>query len=435
MRFKSQIITDSINSLISLELVRAVLDESKLSIETSKAQKDPKKVEALTQKLATKKERSLEIIHYLKDLQNRILENQTEESLATLLRELEGIKIQAHFVVDPLAKYLKEKNSVLVHSKSHEAPSSTKKKEFVYRPKLELLKQTINQFAEIHSGLNVLLASLQSVNAMNHSMIQGLPDNKGQINSPAIQEFTKDSTASNTEVFPDENPPAIFDLHRSVLVNGKLLHFIPTQDEIGTGKYKTPLEKLKAQLLSFLDEDESIRNNPIVREALCNAILKNGQSLQTAFTNEYLPDNHKVWPMVDRNNNELCLIADTEATYNWTLKNGLLTVDIELDVKSLTTPFSRIPSAPRIIDNKTGEIREYDPEQEKCGSCPTIIKYQASISFDTKPTANETLAVPQVNHYAVTVFHDQFQYTPTLTVFAELETKPKQATAPVSSNK
>ena len=67
--------------------------------------------------------------------------------------------------------------------------------------------------------------------------------------------------------------------------------------------------------------------------------------------------------------------------------------------------------------------------------CPTIIKYQASITFDTKPAANGTLAVPQINHYEVTVFHDQFQYTPTLTVFTELETKPKQAPAPASSNK
>ncbi len=444
MRFKGQIITNAINSLISLELVRRVLDEDKFGIEKSKIRDNPKKVEELRQKFEAKKKPIQDKIDYLKDLQNRISNSQTEESLVSLLRELEGIQIQASFVFDPLSRYLEETKSLPIHSKDRQDVSTEKRKNFVYRPKLQQLKQTIKRFSDIHNCLNAELASLQSVNSLNQSMIHGLPDEKGQIHSPAIETFTKESTASSSEVFPNNDPPAMADLNRSILVNGKKLNFIPTQDEIESGKYKTPVEKLKAQLLSFLDEDESLRNNPIAKEALCNAILKNGQSLQSIFTNEYLPENHKVWPLVDRSNNEPCLQADTIAIFNWTIKNGHLTVDIELDVKSVITPFSKISSAPRIIDTKTGEVREYDPEQEKSGDCPTILKYQSTVTFDTKPDAQpqegnvqktETLAIPHVNDFKVTVFHDQYQYTPTLAKSAELETKPKQASAPTSSNK
>ncbi len=439
MRFKSQIIIDSIESLIGLELSRNMLNTTKTEIARDKAKNDPKALEALNQKLESKQQKSQLRINYLRNLQNRIANNQTEESLLSLIREIEAIKVKAGFVTTPLLSTLKEEQSLLIHTKK----GSPVKSQMIYSTTLDNRKKTTEFLMSIHGELNSLLRSYQISKQFNQSQFFGLPNAQAQITSPMINNFVQDATASNTEN-TGHNPRALTDFGRGMLLNGVNINCNPTSDEFDNGLFKTPLEKLKAKLYEFLDTDESIRNNPSAREALCNAILKNGQSLQEILIKEYLAEFHKNWPLIDRNDNQRCLPADTVPYFNWAIKDGKLIMEMELHVKTVIKPHSTTHQAPEIIDRNTGELREYDPETERRGAAPTILKYQTTITFDlvTAPGSHDepeqnvqTLAIPRVTLYEVTLFHDQFQYKPTLTQFITEQEAPTNQSTVIATTK
>ncbi len=409
MRFQSEIINNSIEELIGQESVQRLFLLTNYGIEKNKAADNPERLAELDRKLKLKDDRITENKNYLKSLRTRFKESQTEESLQSLLNEIESIDVKVGFFNQRLGS-------------NRDSPPK-----IVIRPKEGEYDKSIDSLKSIRNELMTSLQCIQSVKNKNHTTTIGMPDADQKITSPALEMFTRKSTATNHEVFPDNLPTALVDFRRNITVNGVKFTRTISADE------------LKTSLMEFLNTSESIRQSaPNVREALCNAMLKNGQALQTAFTNEY-DAKKKPYLTPLTLGNELCMIAQTEANFNWTInERGQLTVNIELDMKSVL-PMSNSKAFPLVIDKKTGEIREFDFESEKIGQCPTILKYQSSISFETKTETHEeagkepvteTVAIPHVNDYTVTLFHDQFQYKPTLTAFEQLETAPKQAAAP-----
>lgn len=431
MRFTSDIIKDSIANLMSLELIYQMQLTDKFQLEIQKVQASgahdiPKKIEILERRRQIRLQASQERIVYLQNLRTRLKASQTEESLISLLKEIEGIQIKSKFVVDRITNYLKASKSQPIHSKKGEP----RPEPIIYSTGLDRFKTTVGLFVSIHDFLNASLVSLRTSNNLGHRMILGTKDNLDQINSPAITEFIRKGTATSDEVFGSD-PPALSDIHRGILVNGKALNCTLTDADVERGLYKTPADKLKALFLEFLNSDDSLRNNPQEREALCNAMLKNAQALQAIFTNEFAPENYSNYPLVDRSNTD-CILANTITSYNWTIQNGHLTMDLELDVKTVMT------TTPQIIDQHTGIVRELDDELDDFGTCPTIIRYQGRITFDTASEVSSdelaqpvrTLAIPSVDQFEVSVFHDEFQYKPTLTDFHEFHVSPNQAPTP-----
>lgn len=414
MRFQSEEITKAIEELMIHENLQSIFLLTKDSLKKSSVANDPVKMAELDRKMNTKYDRITANKEYLRSLLSRIKESQSEESLLALLHEVENIEIKAGFVRQRLVPSLKKPPTIII---------GTELEGF----------NTVNQHLQkIREVLTIYLKSVQTVKNMNHTKTVGTLDANQKITSQSIQEFTEKSLATNHESFPENKPTALVDFRRNITVNHVKFPKSITSDE------------LKKSLMEFLNTSEQIqRSPPIIREALCNAMLKNGQALQTVFTYEFKYGPPCITPLTL--GNEQCLIAQTEANFNWTLnEKGALTVNVELDIKSVILP-SNPKGFPLVIDRKTGEIREFDPEREKIGQCPTLLKYQSSISFDTttkvheeagKEPVTETVAMPHVNDYTVTLFHDSFRYTPTLTAFDQLETNPKQPVeAPASSNK
>lgn len=418
MLFKTERISEAITKLIDIECAERVLDTSKYEIVKTKKDRE-ELVIAYEERMH---QRPINI-KYLQELRRRIKANPSEATLVSLLQEIEGLHIKVGDRVLTFGQIFEKNQWGLTHRKNQDiAPHDVL---FYYQKRIEgePHARPLEFLKHIHDQLNTQLSSLRSANTMNGVYIIGIPDETGKINSPAIREFISTSAASNKEIFPNDDPPALFDFRRGININGR-------------GFPNISLDELKKEIHAFLQSSHKLRDDPKTTRALSNFMLKNGQSLQSIFTDEF----------IDRSLHRITAgefhysIGDNNIFYNWTIDaQGELRLDMELDIKSIV----QIPDSenfdpepdPFILDSQTGMLRESDKEKDDRKNCPTIIKYKASITFEISKEApafkslaffqthltSETIATPVVKTFDVTVYNDKIQYTPTLTNFTQLE--------------
>lgn len=398
MLFRKEEIISEINHLISDEAIRIVLSLSQYHLTYPKNDNEEQK-----KSLETVVNQRTANINYLKSLRARITERPSEKELMQLLKEIEKAPIQVGSQTFSTGDLLRNKD----------------------------LPTSLQRMKKIHDSLNDQLASLEYSERTAGVLYIGEADESGQINSPVIQKFIANSKTSNKEEFPHDTPPAIVDLQRDILVNGRNF---PKFSE----------EAIRKEIRAFLETSKKFKNNEKAKDALCNAILKNGQGLQELFVLEFVPSDSKDYPLLI--DGKSYMIGSNNTQYNWTINSeGDLCMEVELDIKSLIS-LTGDGAIPYIIDSRTGELRLFDEKRDEIGNCPTLIKYKASIVFDVKSSdsayktkaqfqaskGNPTLteAVPRINSFNITVYSDKVHYTPQLTQFYQLDIIPQEIPGP-----
>lgn len=353
--------------------------------------------------------RNQQQIIYLTDLQTKLEKSQTEQSMLEILDKVGNIEIRAIITNKSLKQALQKKR----HEISIRVPLASYGK--------------ISQFIKvIRESREAILQLLREEKSNTTRVIVGVPDEKsGRVRSPGIDDFIEKTKTSNVEHINENQPPALNDFRRDDRVNGTKLPEESTKTAAA----------LRDSLMKFLSESQSAVDDSS-RLALCNAMLKNGQTLQTVFTNEMAQGRSSY---VSQQNHPLTY-SQGVATFNWYLnEDGKLSIDLTLDVKSVTD-LSSSPT-PLVLDRTSGELREIDPKNkfnprgDDYKECPTLMTYKATITFDTeeierpdKSTQNkEVMAVPSIAHYEVRVFSNQIHYTPTFSNYVQSEDSNKSS--------
>ncbi len=428
MLFRKEEILQAIAKLISNEAVSMALSQTKYYFDYPKDDNPQKRA-----KIEAKRIQRTANIKYLNSLRARIKDRPSQNELIALLKEIESLPIQLGFKTFTPGELLDNTVWRSTQRKSVEKSSAPEGVVFYHQKKLtnETLPRPLHQLKRIHDSLKQQLASLEFSEKAEGVLYIAEADANGQINSPVIQQFIANSRTTNKEEFPDDIPPALVDLRRDIPVNGRTF---PKLSE----------EAIRKEIRAFLETSEKFRHNEKAKDALCNAILKNGQGLQELFVLEYAYSDPKDYHlMID---GKFYSIANNNTFYNWTINpDGDLCIDIELDMKALR-PLTEETGTVYVIDSKTGELAQFQNTKDNIDNCPTIIKYRASVVFDVKSsgsayktltqfqaskgTPSITEAIPRVTSFDVTVYGDKVHYTPQLTQFLKLEIMPQERPAP-----
>lgn len=389
-------IIDMIDELIEvLKMKNAKMGELMLN------KKDP--APGIQEKYSQRLTRNQQQITYLVHLKDELQKTQSERSMLDLLDKVGSIEVRATMTNKSLKKIFKRK-----------------KPEISLRVPLTSYGKIAQFIKNIQEQREAILQVLRNEKSNKVRVFIGMPDNKsGQVSSSSINQFIKDATTSNLEPLDKKQPPALNDFRRDDRVNGARLPEECTKTA----------DALRDTLMDFLGQSKSIVDDSS-RKALCNAMLKNGQTLQTVFTNEMAPGRTC---LVSQQNDPLTY-SQGVATFNWHINGeGKLSVDLTLDVKSVTD-LSRSPE-PLVQDKKTGELRTFNPKTrhnpqgETYEECPTLLSYKATINFETKEIKEseneaqdkEVMAVPTVSRYELKVLSNQLHYTPSLTNYVHSE--------------